>query len=159
RGMAGAVAGGRGIWDETSPLRQVIVHRPGPELERLTPETRERFLFDEVLWRDRAATQHDLFTSLLRSRGVEVLELTALLIDLLEHPPARHELLRAALEPAILGDIAVQDLSEEPTAMPSQALGDVLVAGITRAELRELGEAPRAMSLHAAGQDDRVRAP
>ena len=157
--MAGAVAGGRGIWDETSPLRQVIVHRPGPELERLTPETRERFLFDEVLWRYRAATQHDLFTSLLRSRGVEVLELTALLIDLLEQPPARHELLRAALEPAILGDIAVQDLSGVLTEMPSQALVDVLVAGITVAELRELGVAPRSISLQRAGSDDLVLDP
>src|SRR5690625_7451248 len=119
--MAGAVAGGRGIWDETSPLRQVIVHRPGPELERLTPETRERFLFDEVLWRDRAATQHDLFTSLLRSRGVEVLELTALLIDLLEHPPARHELLRAVLETAILGVIAWLSLSRLRCVLASHA--------------------------------------
>src|SRR5699024_12750977 len=141
--MAGAVAGGRGIWDETSPLRQVIVHRPGPELERLTPETRERFLFDEVLWRDRAATQHDLFTSLLRSRGVEVLELTALLIDLLEQPPARHELLRAALAPAILGDIAVQDLSGVLTGMPSQAPADGPAAGVPVAERRGLaGAAP-----------------
>src|SRR5690625_1949932 len=157
--MTAAGTGGRGIRDETSPLRQVIVHRPGPELERLTPETRERVLFDEVLWRDRAAAQHDVFTSLLRSRGAEVLELTALLTDLLEQPQARHELLRAALEPAVLGDIAVQDLSEVLTEMPAQPLVDVLVAGITVAELRELGVAPRSISLQRAGPDELVLDP
>lgn len=157
--MVRAEAGQRGIWDETSPLRQVIVHRPGPELERLIPESRERFLFDEVLWRDRAAAQHDAFTTLLRDQGAEVLELTGLLTDLLQDPQARSELLRAALEPAILGDIAVQDLAEVLTEMPSSALVDVLVAGITVAELRQLGVAPRSLSLQRAGDDDLVLDP
>src|SRR5699024_2121385 len=63
------------------------------------------------------------------------------------------------LEPAILGDIAVQDLSGVLTEMPSQALVDVLVAGITVAELRELGVAPRSISLQRAGSDDLVLDP
>lgn len=149
----------RGITDEISPLREVIVHRPGPELERLTPDTRETFLFDEVLWRERAGRQHDEFTGLLRSQGVEVLELTALLTELLEDEDARGELLEAVLEPAILGDIAVQDLSEVLGEMPSAALVEVLTAGITVAELRRLGVAPRSISLQRAGEDDLVLHP
>src|SRR5699024_6247331 len=60
---------------------------------------------------------------------------------------------------AILGGIAVQDLSGVLTEMPSQALVDVLVAGITVAELRELGVAPRSISLQRAGSDDLVLDP
>src|SRR5690606_37398187 len=59
-----------GVHDEISPLRRVIVHAPGPELERLTPDTREQLLFDEVLWRDRAQAQHVEFTTLLAAEGV-----------------------------------------------------------------------------------------
>src|SRR5699024_4308774 len=43
--------------------------------------------------------------------------------------------------------------------MPPQALVDVLVAGITVAELRELGVAPRSISLQRAGSDDLVLDP
>ena len=64
-----------GVHDEISPLRAVLVHRPGRELERLTPDTRAELLFDEVLWRDRAEAQHREFDRLLRDQGVEVLEI------------------------------------------------------------------------------------
>ena len=84
-----------GVHDEISPLRRVIVHRPGPELERLTPDSREDLLFDEVLWRDRAEAQHSEFTALLTGEGVEVLELTQLLTDLLEDADVRSRLLWA----------------------------------------------------------------
>lgn len=149
----------RGIRDEVSPLRQVIVHRPGPELERLTPDTRETLLFDEVLWRERAGRQHDAFTQLLRGQGVELLELTVLLTELLEDGAARNDLLHAVLEPAILGDSTSQDLSEVLGEMPSAALVEVLTTGVTIAELRRLGVPPRSLSLQQAGEDDLVLHP
>lgn len=35
---------------EVGQLRQVIVHRPGLELPRLTPDNVEELLFDDVMW-------------------------------------------------------------------------------------------------------------
>lgn len=136
-----------GVHDEISPLRRVIVHRPGPELERLTPDSREGLLFDEVLWRDRAEAQHAAFTSLLADEGVEVLELTQLLTDLLDETDVRSVLLDRALDPAALGDIAAQDLREAIADLPSTQLVDVMIAGITVSELRALGVDPRSISL------------
>src|SRR5699024_7344223 len=93
-----------GVHDEISPLRRAIVHGPGPELHGRTPDSRDELLFDEVLWRDRAEAQHREFTALLRDEGVEVLQLRSLLVDLLEEPALRQELLERALDPATLGD-------------------------------------------------------
>ncbi|MFC7373724.1 MULTISPECIES: arginine deiminase [unclassified Brachybacterium] len=148
-----------GVHDEISPLRRVILHEPGAELERLTPDTRERFLFDEVLWRDRARSQHREFSALLRREGVEVLELSELLTDLLEVPEVRSDLLHRALDPTVLGDIAVQDLTEALGEMPSAALGEVLIAGITVAELRGLGVTPRSIALQRMGEEHLVLDP
>ncbi|MFC7458526.1 arginine deiminase [Brachybacterium sp. GCM10030267] len=148
-----------GVHDEISPLRRVILHEPGAELERLTPDTRERFLFDEVLWRDRARSQHREFSALLRREGVEVLELSDLLTDLLEVPEVRSDLLHRALDPTVLGDIAVQDLTEALGEMPSAALGEVLIAGITVAELRGLGVTPRSIALQRMGEEHLVLDP
>ena len=42
------------VGSEVGRLRQVIVHRPNLEMRRLTPENKERYLFDEILWVERA---------------------------------------------------------------------------------------------------------
>jgi len=39
---------------EVGRLRQVVLHRPGLELRRLTPDNASELLFDGVLWVDRA---------------------------------------------------------------------------------------------------------
>lgn len=54
---------------EIGRLRQVLVHRPDLEIQRLTPSNKGTLLFDEVLWVERAREEHDLFVQLLRDRG------------------------------------------------------------------------------------------
>ena len=157
--MAVAAAQPIGVHDEISALRRVIVHEPGAELERLTPDSREGLLFDEVLWLDRARAQHRQFTDLLRGEGVEVCELTGLLTDLLDDPALRQELLNRALEPAVLGDIAVQDLHEALADLAPGPLVEVLIGGITVGELGALGVSPRSIALHRVGKEHLVLDP
>ena len=56
---------------EVGRLRKVIVHRPGLEQRRLTPQTAAELLFDDVIWVRRAEEEHAAFVALLRERGVE----------------------------------------------------------------------------------------
>ena len=60
------------VQSEVGQLRQVIVHRPGLELSRLTPRNVDELLFDEVMWAKRAQEEHDAFTAVLRDHGVRV---------------------------------------------------------------------------------------
>lgn len=152
-------AGAIGVHDEISPLRTVLVHRPGLELERLTPETREQLLFDEVLWRDRAEAQHREFSRLLAGQGVEVLELRDLLVDVVRDAGLRENLLARALDPSVLGDIAVQDLRGGLSALAAEELVDVLIGGITVGELRALGVQPRSIALQRVGEEHLVLDP
>ena len=62
-----------GCNSEVGRLRVVILHRPGAELQRLTPRNNDTLLFDGLPWVARAQEEHDAFADLLRSRGVEVL--------------------------------------------------------------------------------------
>ena len=68
-----------GVNSEVGALRVVILHRPGAELQRLTPRNNDALLFDGLPWVARAQAEHDAFADLLRSRGVEVLLLSDLL--------------------------------------------------------------------------------
>ena len=77
-----------GCNSEVGRLRAVILHRPGPELQRLTPRNNDTLLFDGLPWVAKAQEEHDAFAALLRSRGVEVLLLGDLLTEALAYSGA-----------------------------------------------------------------------
>ncbi len=60
-----------GATSEVGTLRTVLLHRPGPELRRLTPRNNDQLLFDGVPWVPRAQEEHDAFAAELTARGVE----------------------------------------------------------------------------------------
>jgi arginine deiminase len=74
---------------EVGVLRQVVVHRPGLELSRLTPDNVDELLFDDVMWADRARAEHDAFVGQLRERDVTVHYFSELLTTALDAPGAR----------------------------------------------------------------------
>ncbi len=72
-----------GVFSEVGRLRTVMVHRPDLSLRRLTPANHEEFLFDDVIWVDRAIQEHDAFVRLLKDEGVKVYYLQELLAETL----------------------------------------------------------------------------
>ena len=77
------------VQSEVGQLRQTILHRPGLELSRLTPENIGELLFDDVLWAKKAKEEHDGFAEALREKGVEVHYFAELLAEVLEIPEGR----------------------------------------------------------------------
>ena len=88
-----------------------MLHRPGPELKRLTPRNNDKLLFDGIPWVSRAQDEHDAFAEALRDRGVEVLYLTDLLTETLQSP-------RRAREHAIAGAMANLHLGDTLRDLP-----------------------------------------
>src|SRR3954454_11644137 len=86
-----------GVTSEVGRLRTVLLHRPGPELQRLTPRHNDRLLFDGLPWVSRAQDEHDAFAEPLASRGVEVLYLADLLEQALESEDARTLAIESAM--------------------------------------------------------------
>ena len=91
------------VQSEVGQLRQVIVHRPGLELSRLTPGNVGELLFDDVLWAGRAREEHDAFAEALRGRGVQVHYFGELLAGALEVPEGRAFVLDRICVPEMLG--------------------------------------------------------
>ena len=120
---------------EVGTLRAVIVHRPGPELQRLTPRNSDALLFDGLPWVSRAQEEHDAFTELLRSRGVDVMLLAELLTEALASGAARMQGITAAVDARRLGHSLAQELSEYLRGLDPSALARVLMAGMTFTEL------------------------
>jgi len=125
-----------GVYSEAGRLRTVLVHRPGVALERLTPANRADFLFDDVVWVERAATEHDAFVELLRSRDVEVLYLQEMLADALEDSAdARHEAVSSAVSSYTVGLSLVSELRSYLQQLDAPRLAEVLVGGLLGSEI------------------------
>ena len=120
---------------EVGTLRVVILHRPGAELQRLTPQNNDSLLFDGLPWVARAQEEHDAFADLLRSRGVEVLLLSELLTEALNSGAARMHGISAAVDARRLGLPLAQELSVYLRTLEAAPLARVLMAGMTFNEL------------------------
>jgi arginine deiminase len=125
-----------GIDSEVGRLRAVLAHRPGAELLRLTPRTKDRLLFPGLPWVARAQQEHDIAAECLRDRGVEVLYVMELLQDVMEYPSARTEAIVAVLGAPYLGERLRADLGSHLAGLDPEELARVLVVGLTPEEFR-----------------------
>jgi arginine deiminase len=128
-----------GATSEVGRLRTVLLHRPGPELSRLTPRNNDQLLFDGVPWVARAQEEHDAFAQALRDRGVEVLVLDRLLAEVLAVPAARAELIAAAVDDPRLGSTLQRTASAHLAGLGPDELAGALIAGLAHDELAGSG--------------------
>jgi len=123
------------VTSEIGRLRQVLVHRPGLELARLTPENKEALLFDDILWVERAQEEHDAFVEILRSRGAEVLYFRDLLEETLALDGVRDAILDEIITPATCGASLARRLRPALQDSSVTDLADVLLGGLLKREL------------------------
>jgi len=124
-----------GVRSEVGRLRTVMLHRPGPELKRLTPRNNDELLFDGLPWVDRAQEEHDAFAAVLRSRGVEVLYLSELLTATLQDAEAREQAITLTLADLRLGVRLRRYLRDLAADLDPADLAGVLMAGLRNDEV------------------------
>ena len=125
-----------GASSEVGRLRTVRLHRPGPELKRLTPRNNDKLLFDGIPWVSRAQDEHDAFAAALTDRGVEVVYLTELLVQTLADAEARERAITDVLGSLHLGDTLRDHLRRVLAELDAETLALVLTAGLRNDEVR-----------------------
>ena len=120
-----------GVWSEVGRLRRVMVCSPGLAHLRLTPETCDELLFDDVLWVDRAKRDHFDFVTKMRDRGVEVLETLDLLTEVVEMPEARAWVLDRKITDDLVGPGLTHEVRAWLDGLPAGRLAELLIGGVT----------------------------
>ena len=120
---------------EVGRLKQVVVHRPGLELSRLTPQNVEDLLFDDVMWAARAREEHDAFSQKLKDKGVEVHLFADLLADVLETPEGREFVLERVANEHTVGPQLVAPLRELAESVDGRTMADYFIGGILKRDL------------------------
>ena len=75
------------VFSEIAPLKKVLLHRPGSELEQLTPNHLGRMLFDDIPYLIGAQKEHDAFADILRQHGAQVVYLADMMAQALATAP------------------------------------------------------------------------
>ncbi len=124
------------VQSEVGKLRQVIVHRPGLELSRLTPQNIGSLLFDDVLWAKKAKEEHDAFAEALRDKGVTVHYYGQLLAETLNLAEGRAFVLDRICTAEILGPSLVTAVRRLLDDLDGHDLAQYLVGGVLKADLQ-----------------------
>lgn len=142
------------VGSEIGKLRRVLLHRPGLELSRLTIDNKDELLFDDILWVEEAQKEHDAFADLLRDNGIEVVYFRNCLAHILKEDEIRKCLLDEVLALEALDHHLKESLVKALFEMPPADLSEVLIAGLTVSEAKDLVGNVKSLCLLTAEEAD-----
>ena len=112
------------VQSEIGRLNAVLLHRPGAEVENMTPLNVQRALYSDILNLSIAQSEYEQLYGVL-SKVSDVYEVRSLLIDVLEQAKPREDLIRR-----ICTTEDVMPYYEELMQMKSPDLARVLIEGL-----------------------------
>jgi arginine deiminase len=111
------------VTSEIGPLRGVLVHTPGLELEAVTPANREDFLYDDLIGLEVSAREHARLRAVL-CRFANVFEISDLLVEVLERPEAREYLISRTMDV-----VPSEPLAQQLGQLPPLAIVKMIIEG------------------------------
>ena len=112
------------VQSEIGKLNAVLLHKPGAEVENMTPNNVQRALYSDILNLSIAQKEYDQLSGVL-SKVAKVYEVQGLLEKVLEQPAARVELLQRI---CMTEDVTAY--FDELVGMSSKELSRVLIEGL-----------------------------
>jgi len=130
------------ITSEIGKLKTILLHRPGAEVENLTPEYLAELLYDDIPFLQIAQEEHDAFANALRKRGIEVLYLDELTKEALVDPSVRAQFVSEMIQNSKQGSQNItQTLYEYLQSMDTMDMIHKTMAGVRKDEVEAPGGA------------------
>ncbi|MDT0159052.1 MULTISPECIES: arginine deiminase [unclassified Bacillus (in: firmicutes)] len=124
------------VTSEIGELKSVLLHRPGKEVENLTPQYLKRLLFDDIPYLPAIQKEHDYFAGVLSNRGIEVLYLDKLMTETLAQPEIRSRFTEQILmESQSNVNGSFEAVSEYLNSLPADELVRKVMAGVRKNEI------------------------
>ncbi len=124
------------VFSEHGKLKSVLVHRPGKEVENLTPDLLERLLFDDIPFLKLAQAEHDKFAQHMMDNGVEVLYIEKLTAELLDtKTELKPKFIAQFIDEANVKEEHRQKLTDFFNKMETQDMVNLMIAGLETLEL------------------------
>jgi len=126
------------VYSEIGKLKKVLLHRPGEEVENLTPELMDRLLFDDIPYLKVAREEHDAFADIFKNNGVEVYYLEEMVAEAIQDKNIKDLFIRDFIREA---DIHGHDKEQAvkayfDTFKSDKIMVDKMMAGLRKEELQ-----------------------
>lgn len=129
------------VRSEIAPLKKVLLHRVGKEVENLTPDILERLLFDDIPYLEIARQEHDAFAKLLTDKGVEVVYLEDQIAEVVKDRAVRASFINQFLDEAGLFSPGVRAAVKEYfSSLDNHALINNMMAGLRKKDLPQIAD-------------------
>ncbi len=124
------------VTSEIGRLKTVLLHRPGYEVENLTPELLGRLLFDDIPYLKIAREEHDFFANTLKEAGVEVLYLENLAAEAIENKEVKDKFISQFIDECGIESKGLKEaLTEYFNGFSNKDMVDKMMAGVRKEEL------------------------
>lgn len=124
------------VYSEIGNLKTVLLHKPGEEIENLTPDYLERLLFDDIPFLKVARKEHDNFAKVLKDNGAEVLYLEDLAAEAVTNEEVKEKFLDEVIKECSIHDPdAVKEIKKLFKSMQPKDMIDKIMAGMRKKEI------------------------
>ncbi|MCA0385121.1 MAG: arginine deiminase [Firmicutes bacterium] len=129
------------VYSEIGRLKKVLLHRPGEEIENLTPDLMNRLLFDDIPYLKIAREEHDAFADVFKKNGIEVAYLEDLVAASLEDKIIKDMFIAEFVsEAGLKNPLRMQQVKEYYHSFTdNKQMVDKMMAGIRREEMKPAG--------------------
>ncbi len=125
------------VFSEIGKLKKVLLHRPGNELNNLTPDLLDRLLFDDTPFLDVAQKEHDAFAQVLRDSGVGVVYFEDLVTESLVSDSIREQFVRQFLrEAGVISPHKTDALIDLLLSLSPLSMVNYMIAGVLKSDLK-----------------------
>ena len=129
----------KGIYNysEIGRLKKVLLHKPGAELEALTPDTLGDMLFEDIPFLRVAQQEHDKFAKLLKENGVEVIYYVDEAARAMEDQEVREQFVKEFLKLSRINSVGLSTaITDYLMSMTPKEMISKVISGIRRNEVK-----------------------
>ncbi|SES94806.1 arginine deiminase [Natronincola peptidivorans] len=127
------------ITSEIGKLEAVLLHRPGKELERLTPQYLQELLFDDIPWLKKMREEHNNFAKVMKDRDCSVYYYESLLEEILLDREVRSSFIKDIVYNGNIDNVELERvLIEFLLAKDSKELVEIAIAGLHKRDFPDI---------------------
>lgn len=123
------------VFSEVAPLKSILMHRPGVEIENLVPHLLSDFLYEDIPYLASAREEHDAFTDVLREHDVDVYYIENLVEEAITND-SKNTLIEEFIQTSGIRNVeTIQRLRSYLETLNPKALVGKIISGILISEI------------------------
>lgn len=127
------------ITSEIGKLEAVLLHNPGKELDRITPEFLHELLFDDIPWLRKMKQEHRMFAKEMTDRGCRVLYYEELLAEILVDQDVRRGFVKDVIKKCRIANLQLEHIIEEfILGKTSAEIAGIAISGLHKEDLPKI---------------------